>query len=303
MTTVPISAGLKNWLLLIMLGVIWGASFMGSKFALTGLSPLWVAALRILIGAVALTILVHSLGRRLPDLKGKTGKKIWVHALGMAVFTNALPFTLLSWGQIYVTSSFAGITMAVVPLLVLPLAYFLVPGDMMGWQKVIGFIIGFTGTVVLIGLDAFQITGGDWVPIARLACVMAACCYAIGSIITRLCPPTSTMGFAAAGLILAATIIVPIALMVEGVPSTAPVPAILGVTFLGLFTTAFATIILVTIINSAGPSFLSLVNYQVPIWAVVFGVGLLGETLPSQFLYALGLIISGVAISQTQFKR
>jgi len=132
---------------------------------------------------------------------------------------------------------------------------------------------------------------------------MAACCYAIGSIITRLCPPTSAMGFAAAGLILAATIIVPIALMVEGVPSTAPVPAMLGVTFLGLFTTAFATIILVTIINSAGPSFLSLVNYQVPIWAVVFGVGLLGETLPSQFLYALGLIISGVAISQTQFKR
>ena len=91
--------------------------------------------------------------------------------------------------------------------------------------------------------------------------------------------------------------------MVEGVPSIAPVPAMLGVTFLGLFTTAFATIILVTIINSAGPSFLSLVNYQVPIWAVVFGVGLLGETLPSQFLYALGLIISGVAISQTQFKR
>ena len=298
MTTVPASAGLKNWLLLIALGVIWGASFMGSKFALTGYPPLWVAAFRIVIGAVALTILAYALGRRLPEWNGPDGKRIWLHALGMAVFTNAVPFTLLSWGQVYVTSGFAGITMAVVPLLVLPLAHFLVPGDVMGLRKVIGFAIGFVGTVVLIGLDAFEFSGASWEPIARLACVGAACCYAIGSIITRLCPPTSNMGFAAAGLILASVLILPVALIVEGVPTFAPLPAMLGVAFLGLFTTALATIMLVTVINSAGPSFLSLVNYQVPIWAVVFGVVLLGETLPAQFIYALGLILIGVAISQ-----
>lgn len=275
---------------------------MGSKFALTGYAPLWVAAFRICIGAVALTILAYALGRRLPDWNGPQGKRIWLHALGMAIFTNALPFTLLSWGQVFVTSGFAGITMAVVPLLVLPLAHFLVPGDSMGLRKCIGFFIGFVGTIVLIGLDAFELSGGSWEPLARLACVAAACCYAIGSIITRLCPPTTNMGFAAAGLILASILILPVALIVEGVPTTAPVPAMLGVLFLGLFTTALATIMLVTVINSAGPSFMSLVNYQVPIWAVVFGVVLLGETLPAQFLYALGLILIGVAISQVKFR-
>ena len=168
----------------------------------------------------------------------------------------------------------------------------------MGLRKVIGFGIGFVGTIVLIGLDAFQLSGASWEPIARLACVGAACCYAIGAIITRLCPPTSNMGFAAAGLILATLLIVPVALVVEGVPTVAPMKAMLGVAFLGLFTTALATIMLVTVINSAGPSFLSLVNYQVPIWAVIFGVVLLGETLPAQFIYALGLILVGVAISQ-----
>ncbi len=302
MTTLPIP-GLKNWLLLVILGVVWGASFMGSKFALSGYPPLWVAAFRICIGAITLTCLAYALGRRLPKWNAPDGKRIWVHALGMAIFTNAVPFTLLAWGQVYVTSGFAGITMAVVPLLVLPLAHFLIAGDRMGLRKVIGFAIGFAGTVVLIGLDAFQLSGGDWEPIARLACVGAACCYAIGSIITRLCPPVSTMGFASAGLLLASAIMLPIALIVEGVPSVAPMPAMLGVVFLGLFTTAFATIVLVTVINSAGPSFLSLVNYQVPLWAVVFGVVLLGETLPAQFIWALGLILIGVAISQFKWNR
>ncbi len=300
MTTLPVP-GLKNWLLLVTLGVIWGASFMGSKFALSGYPPLWVAAFRICIGAVTLTCLAYALGRRLPNWNAPDGKQIWVHALGIAIFTNAVPFTLLSWGQVYVTSGFAGITMAVVPLLVLPLAHFLVAGDRMGTRKVIGFAIGFVGAVVLIGLDAFQLSGGDLEPIARLACVGAACCYAIGSIITRLCPPVSTMGFASAGLLLAAAIMLPITLMIEGIPTTAPMPAMLGVAFLGLFTTALATVMLVTVINSAGPSFLSLVNYQVPLWAVIFGVVLLGETLPAQFIWALGLILIGVAISQ--FKR
>lgn len=301
MTALP-TPGLKNWLLLATLGVVWGASFMGSKFALTGYAPLWVAAFRICIGGVTLTALAYALGRRLPDWNAPDGKRIWFHALGMAVFTNAVPFTLLSWGQVYVTSGFAGITMAVVPLLVLPLAHFFVAGDRMGMRKVIGFAIGFVGTVVLIGLDAFQQSGGDWEPIARMACVGAACCYAIGSIITRLCPPVSTMGFASAGLLLASTIMLPIALIVEGAPTVAPMPAMLGVAFLGLFTTALATIMLVSVINSAGPSFLSLVNYQVPLWAVIFGVVLLGETLPGQFIWALGLILIGVAVSQFKWR-
>jgi drug/metabolite transporter (DMT)-like permease len=297
------SPGLKNWMLLIALGMIWGASFMGSKFALTGFEPLWVATFRIVIGAVALTGLAYALGRRLPGWNGPNDKRIWLHCLGMALFTNAIPFTLLAWGQLRVTSGFAGITMAVVPLLVLPLAFLLVPGEQMGPRKVVGFVIGFVGTVMLVGLSAFDLRGDDLEGVARLACVAAACCYAIGSIITRLCPPVSNMGFAAGGLLLAAVIMVPIALFVEGWPHGAARPAVLGVLYLGLMTTALATILLVTIINSAGPSFLSMVNYQVPVWAVVFGVVLLQETLPAQFIWALGLILLGLAVSQLRLGR
>lgn len=301
--TQPQSPGLKNWILLLLLAMIWGASFMGSKFALQGFGPFTVAAIRISLGAVALTTMAYGLGRRLPGWSGPNDKRIWLHCLGMALFSNAIPFTLLSWGQLWVSSGFAGITMAVVPLLVLPLAFLLVPGEQLSLRKVIGFCIGFAGTVVLIGLDAFDPRGTDLEGLARLACVAAAGCYAIGSIITRLSPPVSNMGFAAGALLLASLVMIPTALLVEGVPVDVAPNAIWAVIYLGVFPTALATIMLVSVVNSAGPSFLSMVNYQVPVWAVVFGVVLLGENLPGQFLWALGLILLGLAVSQVRFRR
>lgn len=290
--------GIKSWLLLVFLAVIWGASFMGGKIGLTGFGPFMLAAVRICIAAVALTAFAIFMGAGLPKWRAPQGPRIWAHCLGMALFTNAIPFTLLAWGQLRVTSGFAGITMAVVPLLVLPLAHFCIEGERMGRWKVLGFVIGFIGTVILVGGGAIGSQGGPLEGWARLACVGAASCYAIGSIITRLTPEVSTLSFSSAGLLIAAVITLPIAMLVEGLPQDINGAAIGAVIYLGLFPTALATVVLVTIINTAGPSFLSLVNYQVPVFAVVFGVVLLGESLPGQFLGALALILTGLALSQ-----
>ncbi len=298
--TNPTSPGLKIWLMLLFLGVIWGASFMGSKMALTGFGPLTVAAGRISIGALLLTSIAYAMGRKLPGFSTGTERRIWLHCLGMAIASNALPFTLLSWGQLHVSSGFAGITMAVVPLLVLPLAHFLIPGDAMSRRKFIGFLIGFSGVMVLIGPAAFGNSGAELENLARLACIAAACCYATGSIITRLCPPTSVMGFSSAALLLASLIMIPLALYVEGTPALPDATALSGILYLGIMPTAVATVLLVQVINSAGPTFLVLVNYQVPIWAVIFGVLLLDEALPSQFIGALSLILLGLAVSQAR---
>lgn len=294
-----------NWFLLICLGVIWGGSFLGVKLALVDFGPMTVAALRLLIAAVVLFTMALATGHGLPRLSAPRGRRIWLHCIGMGIFTNALPFTLLNWGQLYVTSGFAGISMAVVPLLVLPLAHFLVPGERIGAQKTLGFLVGFAGTIVLIGPGAILSAGGGALePLARIACVTAACCYAIGSIITRLCPPVSMISYSAAGLLVGAAIMVPAAISIEGLPDWPDTWwALFGVVYLGLMPTALATLLLVRLINTSGPSFLSLVNYQVPVWAVVFGVVALGEPIPSQFLGALGLILAGLAISQAQIKR
>ncbi|KPU84144.1 membrane protein [Marinosulfonomonas sp. PRT-SC04] len=291
-------AGLINWLRIGVLGIIWGSSFMAVSVAITGFGPITVAAGRILIGAIILLGLLRIMGLSLPSLKGSEGRKIWLAAFGFGVLTMALPFFLLSWGQLYVASGFAGVTMAAVPLLVLPLAHLLIPGEKLTAQKTLGFVIGFAGVIVLIGLDAFKSSGLGLEPLARLACFGAAACYAFGGIITKLAPKTNPFAFATAATMLAAIIIVPAAIMLEGMPAAWPTSPLIAVVFLGVVPTAAANILLVSVIRSAGPSFLSLVNYQVPIWSVIFGSLFLSEVLPARTFWALGLIMLGLAVNQ-----
>ena len=290
-----------DWGLLAFLGVIWGGAFLGVELALNSLDPIWVSTGRISLAAMLLVLVAIITGAGLPTIRSATGRRVWLHCIGMGMFTNAIPFSLLAWGQQHVTSSFAGITMAVVPLLVLPLSHFLVPDERMTPARLSGFAIGFAGVVLLIGGDrlfANVESGNPMMITAQLACVLASCCYACGSIITRLCPPVSTLSFAAAGLICAAAVLLPLTLYVEGLPTAISPRALGGVLFLGLLPTGMATIMMTVLIRRAGPPFLSLVNYQAPIWAVLIGVVILSETLPGHFVTALIVILSGVAISQ-----
>ena len=286
--------------MLAALGFIWGGSFLGVEIGLTGFGPITVAAGRVALAALILLAYAYLFGNGLPRIKTKTDKRIWLHCFGMALFTNALPFSLLSWGQQTVTSGFAGISMAVVPLFVLPLSHFLVPGESLSRVKIIGFLFGFAGVVLLVGGDKI-FAGQPQTPMllmAQFACVAASCCYAIGSIITRLCPPVSTVSYAACGLMLGSMMLIPVAIWAEGIPQSANSLSIAGVGYLALFPTAVATILLTILVRRAGPPFLSLVNYQVPIWAVLIGVVILSETLPGHFVTALIVILGGVAISQ-----
>jgi drug/metabolite transporter (DMT)-like permease len=292
----------RSWFLLVLLGVIWGGAFLGVSLALTGFPPLTLAAIRIALAAALLVGLAFLLGPGLPETRTPRGRRIWLHCLGMAVFTNAIPFSLLAWGQQHVTSGFAGITMAVVPLLVLPLAHAFVPGEALTRRKLAGFALGFTGTVLLIGPGAL-LSGPGAEPLARLACIAASACYATGAIVTRRAPQGPFLSFAAGGLLLAAALILPVALVVDGLPGPVPTRALLGAVYLGVFPTALATILLVHVIQTAGPSFLSLVNYQVPVWAVLIGMVALGESLPPQFLGALALILTGLAVAEARLRR
>ena len=290
---------LGNWIALICLGAIWGGSFMGAKLALTSFGPMTVALLRLTLASVILLIITLASGRKFPGFSTSADRRIWVHIAIMGLITNAVPFSLLNWGQLYVSSGFAGVTMAVVPLLVLPLSHFILKSNEMAPQKVIGFIIGFIGIIVLIGpTQLITSTGANLEPLARIACISAALCYGLGAINTRLCPPVSIMVYSTGGLVIGTLFLLPIALLIEGVPQWPETTALIATIYLGLFPTALATILLVGIINSAGPAFMSMVNYQVPLWAIAFGVIFLGEKVPTSFIAALGLIMLGLAISQ-----
>lgn len=292
----PARPTLINWVEILALGVIWGASFLSVRIALDGLVPLWVASGRIVIAAVALGLLCLAIGQRLPS--PRHDRRVWLHAMGMGFFTNALPFTLIAWAQQQVPSSFVGISMALVPLFTLVLAHTALPGERMTLPRLAGVALGLVGVVVLIGPDA--LTGGESGDLlARLTCVGVTLSYAIGAIITRRSPAVDPIAFSTASLFAALVMILPVTLLLEGLPQSLPAPASLAaLAYLGLMPTAFATLLMVHVIRSAGPTFLTLTNYQVPVWSMIFGALILNESLPPTFLIALALILGGLALSR-----
>lgn len=286
-----------SWLMVAILGLTWGGTFMVTEVALAGgMPPFWLAASRIGFAAVLMGLIWTIMGR--PLFSGPTSGTDKLNLVIIGGLSSAVPFSLLAWGQQYVSSGFAGVSMAAVALIVLPLAHFTVPGEQMTQRKIAGFIIGFVGVVILIGAQAFESTGASFETAGRIACVLAAACYAIGSIMLRRLPNAHPIGLATILLLIGACMTIPVAWVVEG-PPPVPSPEILGVlAFLGLIPTAGANFLRVLVVRSAGPVFMSLVNYQVPVWSVVLGGLILGEALPRSLLLAMTLILIGVGLSQ-----
>ncbi|RVV98722.1 DMT family transporter [Mesobaculum littorinae] len=283
-----------NWVSVIVLGVIWGGTFTVMRVALDGYGPITVAAARASLGAVALLALVFAMRRPWPAPAPRTVLYLVVNGL----VSVALPFMLLSWGQQFVPSAFAGLSLAAVPLFVLPLAHFFTD-DTLSLRQVLGVLIGFSGPIVLIGPGLIS-AGAEGHVMAQVACFSAAVFYATASIVTRRCPPVDPIVMAAITLCVGAVVLVPAMLAIEGVPHWAGAAPGVAIVALGLLPTAFAVLLRVVTIRSAGPVFMTLVSYQVPIWAMIFGVMFLGEALPWRFFAALLLIIAGLLVSQAR---
>jgi drug/metabolite transporter (DMT)-like permease len=263
-----------------------------------GLPPTLVVAGRVTIACLSLLLLMLAMARRLP-----TGRRLWGFYILIALFGNVVPFSLISWGQTYIDSGLAGILMAVMPLATLSLAHFLVPGERMTLYRAAGFLFGFVGIIVLMGQDTLLGLGGDrgqFLPM--LAVLGGAFCYAISSILARLRPSSDALPSAAATTLLATLFMLPLAF---GSNEITPLPEadighLVAVAALGLFSTALATVAYFRLINSAGPAFVSQLNYLIPLYAVLTGTLLLDESLEPNHFYALLLILGGILVTQLE---
>ncbi len=286
---------LKDWMFLLALAAMWGSSFMFNRIAVASLPPWTVVAGRIGVAALILTVIVYAVGKRLPPLG-----RVWVPYVVIALIGNAIPFYLITWGQLIVESALAGILMAVMPLATVVLAHFLVSGERMTRERATGFALGFMGIVLLMGPAALAGLGGETFRIiSQLAVLGGALCYALQSVLTRLILKGDLIVAAAATLLVASITVVPVALWVDRpwtlAPSGASVAAVL---WLGIAPTALATILYFMLIRSAGPSFMSLVNYLSPGVALLLGLWVMGEQ-PHVYAYVgLALILTGIAVTQ-----
>ncbi|AHD01576.1 DMT family transporter [Leisingera methylohalidivorans] len=283
----------RYWLMIAALGLVWGATFLLIKLALEGTTPFWLAAGRIGFAALLLCAVWGWRGFKL-----FRGEASWVPLVIVGILSTALPFMLISWGQQHVSSGFTGVSMASIPLMVLPLAHFFVPGEQMTLRRLIGFAIGFAGVALLIGGKAFESSGAELETYGRAACLSAAACYSVSSILTRRLPPVDPLGLAAILLVIGCFIIFPAAWLTEGAPVMPDTRTLLIAAILGLIPTAAANLLRVIVVREAGPTFMTLTNYQLPVWAVVLGAVFLDEELPPSMLLALALILGGLGLSQ-----
>lgn len=293
------SRPLSHWVLLFALVAMWGSSFLFTRVAVADLSPTLVVAARL---AIAATVLGCALAVIRPPVR-MSFRLVGFFGV-MAIVGNALPFWLISWGQQHITSALAGILMAVMPLATVGLAHLFVPGERLTGPRLAGFLLGFCGIVVLEGpgaLDAVRGVGGTL--LAELAVLGGALCYAVGAIVARRRPSSDPL-VAASGVALAASVLmVPISVWTAPRPDQVTTSAAIAVAFLGLVSTAIATIVYFKLVTLAGPSFLSLINYFIPLWAVALGFWALGEVPHWSAFAALAIVLAGVALSEIPTRR
>lgn len=203
-----------SWLVVAPVGVIWGSTFVVIELALEHVTPFWLKTGRIVFMTVITGTLWQLRDRRLHlDKTRSCGGLICVGLLSAAI-----PFQLISWAQQYVTSSFSGVTMAAVALLVLPLSHVLIPGEKMTLRRSIGFGIVFVGVLVLIGSKALEMTGADLEWPGRIACFGAASCYAISLVVIRRLAPIDPIGLAAVSLLIGSGFVIVTPFVIKGPP-------------------------------------------------------------------------------------
>jgi drug/metabolite transporter (DMT)-like permease len=252
------------------------------------------------IGAVILVTVVRALGYIFPPVG-----RAWMPYAVLGVIGNCMPFWFITWGQKSIDSALAGILMAVMPLTTLLLAHLFVAGERATRARLAGFCLGFLGIVALMGPAALAGLGGSPLEmLAQLSVLAGALCYALNGILIRLTLKGEVMVASAAIIAIAALVSVPIALVVDQPWRLAPDAAAIGVlVWIGIGPTAIATLVHLKLIAQAGPTFMSLINYCIPVVALLIGVTLLGEEPGANAYTGLALILAGIAFSQLRRSR
>lgn len=266
---------LSDWIMLLALSLLWGGSFIFNKLALQGLPVLSIVAFRVVLAALILWAAVYLAGLRAPR-----SARVWRWFLSMGLLNNALPFSLIVWGQTEVTVGLASILNATTPLFIVGIAFFM-PSEIITKGKVTGMLIGFLGVVVMLGSGAFLDIGRN--VIGQLAILCAAVSYACASIYGRRfhaagIPPV----VAAAGHVtMSALILLPVALIVDGPADLvgADISAWMSVVGLAVLSTAVAYVLYFRILASAGSINLTLVTFLMPVTAILLGMVLFGESV------------------------
>lgn len=287
---------LRDWVWIILLGAIWGCSFIFNAILIREIGPLWVTSSRVAIGALGCWLVLAALRKPVPR-----DPLLWLQLGGLGIIAYAIPFALFPLAQAHMASGVAAIINALTPMVTAVISHFWIGGEKATRTKFTGVAIGFAGAALLVS-PALS-SGGNSQLWAVLACLGATLCYALSLNITRSFKHVEATALAAIALSGAAVVSIPLALAVEGVPHIARAETWGAMLAIGLLSTAFTFQIMYRILPRVGATNFATTTFIAPISALILGVTILGETILPIQLLGMGVIFFGLLFIDGRIRR
>lgn len=273
---------LQYWLLIILLGAVWGCSFLFNAILIREISPLWVSAGRVTIGAAICWLVFIATRKKLPN-----DPKLYPQFLILGILNYAIPFALFPFAEQTVASSIVGVINGMTPMTTVIVSQLWPGGEKATWNKVVGVGVGFVGAVIL-ALPSFGV-GASAQVVGLLAALIATLCYALTLNYARRFAKVEPYAVASASLTGAALVSIPIALFFSGIPMITR-PETWGALFgISVFSTSFSFLLVYWLLPRVGATNLSLNTFITPISAILLGVLVLHERF--ELIHILGIVV------------
>jgi drug/metabolite transporter (DMT)-like permease len=275
--------------ILTLLALIWGASFMLIKIADRELTPATLILGR--VGSAALLLAAIAIVRLGPRETLTQIRRAWIWLVVVGIVNTAVPFWLLSWGETRIDSGLASIIQGAVPIFNALLAFAFFREERVGGFRFVGLVIGFVGVALLVSAQP------NGKLLGALAVVAMALCYAIGTLIAgRYLRGTPPLVVALASCAVSTIAVLP-AGVIQAPAGMWHGETIMAILVLGFVGTAIAYLLFFALIQRAGANYATLVTYLVPPIALAYGAIFLGESFGGTAFVALALILAGVALA------
>jgi drug/metabolite transporter (DMT)-like permease len=278
---------LRYWALIVLLGALWGCSFLFNAILIRELGPIWVSGLRTLIGAAGCWVFFVATRRALPR-----DPKLYAQLLVLGILNYAIPFILFPLAAKDIASGIIGVINGMTPMTTVLVSQFWPGGEKATWNKTLGVLIGFVGAVILASPSlAANSSAQLW---AIGACLLATLCYALTLNYARRFAKVDSTTVAASSLSAAALVTIPIAFLAEGVPVITLPETWAALFAIGLLSSSFAFLLLYWLLPRVGATNMSLNTYITPISAILLGVIILHERFELVHLAGIAVIFLGL---------
>lgn len=285
----PARRGWRDYALLLALACCWSSTYPLTKIGLGTIPPITFTSARSLVAALFLLTVLRIRGLRLP-----TDFKAWKLFAQQQTMNSTIPFLMITWAQQYVPAAPTVVLASTTPIFAFLITWGITRHEPATLLKLVGAMLGLAGTTVIIGLDALVGLGGNI--LAELVILLATVSFACATIFGLRLTDYDPMVVAGGSLLFGGLLLLPASLIVEHPWTLHPTPqAYASVVTMGIFSSAFGLMLFYICLTRLGTLTTNAQGYlRIPI-GVGLSVLLLGESVPSNLVLGLILVMAGVA--------